>query len=192
MKCPYCGKQKKIGYIQCYDGVTWTKQMTKRQLFIISLCIITSLIPQVAFANSSWYWISEKRPWDILPWVVIVTILIETLTIWLIPKTKQFVKTAGIVIVANLVSFLLPYGIVAVGNSWYGTFQDILNSGPVYIVSLMFLILTLAAELPIVYKVLKPHVENHKVLLWTIISSNAATTAMVAIIERIITEGAWA
>lgn len=164
----------------------------RRQLFIISICIMTILIPQVAFADSSWYWISEKRPWDILPWVAISTILIETLAIWLIPKTKQFIKTTGIVIVANLVSFLLPYGILAVGNSWYGTFQDILNSGPMYIVSLMFLILTLAAELPIVYKVLKPHVEKDKVLLWTIIFSNAATTAMVAIIERLITEGAWA
>lgn len=72
-------------------------KVRKRQLFIISICIMPILIPQVAFADSSWYWISEKRPWDILPWVAIATILIETLAIWLIPKTKQFIKTIRIV-----------------------------------------------------------------------------------------------
>ena len=71
------------------------------------------------------------------------------------------------------------------------TFQAALNSRPSYIVSAMFLIITLAAELPIVYEILKQYVEKKKVLLWTVIISNAITTAMVAIVERIITEGSW-
>ena len=29
MKCPYCGKEMELGYIQCRDGVTWTP---KKQL----------------------------------------------------------------------------------------------------------------------------------------------------------------
>ena len=56
----------------------------------------------------------------------------------------------------------------------------------------MFLIMTLAVELPVVYKVMKKHVQNKRMLLWTIIGSNTVTTIMVAIIERMITEGAWA
>ncbi len=24
MKCPYCGSEMELGYIQCRDGVTWT------------------------------------------------------------------------------------------------------------------------------------------------------------------------
>ncbi len=26
MKCPYCNKEMELGYIQCRDGVTWTKK----------------------------------------------------------------------------------------------------------------------------------------------------------------------
>ena len=46
------------------------------------------------------------------------------------------------------------------------TFQDVLNAGTVYIVSMMFLIMTLAVELPVVYKVLKKHVQNKKLLIF--------------------------
>lgn len=164
----------------------------KRQLSIVIICLTVALIPQAVFANSSWHWVSDYRPWDILPWVAAATIVIEVLAIWLVPKTKQFVKTAVTVVIANLVSFLLPYVILAAGDVVHDTFQGALNAGPSYIVGVMFLLLTLAAELPIVYDILKPHVEKSKVLLWTIIFSNAATTAMVAIVEQVITDGYWA
>lgn len=26
MKCPYCGNEMELGYIQCRDGVNWTPQ----------------------------------------------------------------------------------------------------------------------------------------------------------------------
>ena len=26
MKCPYCGKEMELGYIQCRDGVYWTSK----------------------------------------------------------------------------------------------------------------------------------------------------------------------
>ncbi len=157
----------------------------------ICLCLVVVLMPQAVFANSSWHWVSDYRPWDILPWVAAATIIIEVLAIWQIPKTKQLLKTAVTVVIANLVSFLLPYGILAAADVVHDTFQGALNAGPSYIVGVMFLLLTLVAELPIVYDILKPHVEKSKVLLWTIVFSNAATTAMVAIVERIITEGSW-
>ena len=150
--------------------------------------IIMVLMPQAAFADSSWIWLTDNRPFDILPPVAAATIIIEVLAIWLIPHTGHFLKTAGVVILANAASFLLPYATLLT-NQVYPEFQDALNSGPYYIVSAAFVILTLGLELPIVYNLLKKHVDNKKKLLWTIIGSNVVTTVMVAVIERIVTDG---
>ena len=34
MRCPYCGEEMKLGYIQCRDGVAWSKK--KRLVAAIS------------------------------------------------------------------------------------------------------------------------------------------------------------
>ena len=158
---------------------------------LIAIMALIVLLPANAFADSSWVWISEKRPFDILPWVALGTILIEWLSIWLIPRTGHTFKVLGTVMVANAVSFLLPYVFLKADLSWYGTFEQILDSGPHYIVSGVFLLLTLLVEMPIVYNVLKSNVQDMKKLQLTIIVSNVITTAGVAIIERLITEGYW-
>ena len=158
---------------------------------LIAIMALIVLLPANAFADSSWVWISEKRPFDILPWVALGTILIEWLSIWLIPRTGHAFKVLGIVMVANAASFLLPYAFLKADLSWYGTFEDILDSGPHYIVSGAFLLLTLLVEMPIVYNVLKSNMQDMKKLQLTIIVSNVITTAGVAIIERLITEGYW-
>ena len=41
------------------------------------------------------------------------------------------------------VSFLFPYFILLVTDTWYGSFQDKLNAGPCYIVGSLFLFITL-------------------------------------------------
>ena len=51
--------------------------------------------------------------------------------------------------------------------------------------------LTLLIEIPIIYNLLKRHVDSKKKLLWSIIGSNIVTTAMVAVIERMVTDGYW-
>ena len=166
------------------------KSKTPMRISIVIMALIM-LLPVSVFADSSWVWISEKRPFDILPWVALETILIEWLSIWLIPKTGHALKVLGIVIIANAASFLLPYAFLKADLSWYGTFEHILDSGPHYIVSGVFLLLTLLIEMPIVYNVLKSKVQNKKKMQLTIIISNVVTTAGVAIIERLITEGHW-
>lgn len=165
-----------------------SKPALRISIMIMALMALFSLN---AFADSSWVWISEKRPFDILPWVALGTILIEWLSIWLIPKTGHALKVLGIVMIANAASFLLPYAFLKADLSWYGTFEHILDSGPHYIVSGVFLLLTLLVEMPIVYNVLKSKVQDKKKLQLTIIISNMITTAGVAIIERLITEGYW-
>ena len=94
-------------------------------------------------------------------------------------------------ILANAASFLLPYALL-LNDPVYPKFDDMLNAGPNYIVGAGFVILTLVLEIPIVYNLLKKHVDSKKKLLWSIIGSNIVTTAMVAVIERIVTDGYWA
>ena len=165
--------------------------MNRNEASLLTIILGVFLIPQVAFADSSWVWLTDKRPFDILPVVAAATIVIEVLSIWLIPCTRKFVKTAAVVVIANAVSFLFPYFILLVTDTWYGTFQDKLNAGPNYIVGGLFLFITLLLEVPITYQLLKEDVRNTRTLLITIISANVATTAMVAIVERLITEGYW-
>ena len=165
-----------------------SKTSLRISIMIMALMALFSLN---AFADSSWVWISEKRPFDILPWVALGTILIEWLSIWLIPKTGHALKVLGIVMIANAASFLLPYAFLKADLSWYGTFEHILDSGPHYIVSGVFLLLTISIEMPIVYNALKKQVQDRKKLKVVIIISNIITTAGVTVIERIITKGHW-
>jgi len=164
--------------------------MRRRNLIII-FSLIAVTIPQAVFANSSWHWISETRPWDILPWAAFATIVIEVLVIGKVSSIKQMGITALVVFGANLLSFLAPYGLLAYAGSWYGTFQHNLNTHPAYIVGVVFLLITLTIELPVVYLALKKYARDTHILIRSIIYSNAATTIMIAIIERIITEGSW-
>ena len=158
---------------------------------IVITCFVLLIIPQAVFADSSWCWLTDTRPFDILPPVALATIVIEVLAIWLIPNTGKLMKTAVAVILANAASFLLPYALL-LNDPVYPKFDDMLNAGPNYIVGAGFVILTLVLEIPIVYNLLKKHVDSKKKLLWSIIGSNIVTTAMVAVIERMVTNGYWA
>ena len=162
-----------------------------RALRVIALsCLMLLILAQAVLADSSWCWLTDTRPFDILPPVALATIVIEVLAIWLIPHTGKFMKTAVAVILANAASFLLPYALL-LNDPVYPKFDDMLNAGPNYIVGAGFVILTLVLEIPIVYNLLKKHVDSKKKLLWSIVGSNIVTTAMVAVIERMVTDGYW-
>ena len=162
----------------------------KRLFLIIAIFIL--LIPRTVYADSSWIWLTKCRPWDVLPPVALATIVIEVLAIWLIPHTDNFRKTALVVIVANVISFVVPYAYLLIDplNPGY-PYPELLESGPYYIISGFFVFLTLFLEVPIVYNLLKKHVESKKKLLWTIIASNITTSLMVAVIERMISYGQY-
>ena len=42
MKCPYCGEEMILGYIQCRDGLTWTP---RRQLVAALSCFGQDAVP---------------------------------------------------------------------------------------------------------------------------------------------------
>ena len=157
---------------------------------VVAVILGIALIPAAVYADSSWIWLTDYRPSDILPPVALVTIVIEVLAIWKIPHTRKFIKTAVAVILANAASFLLPYAI-CLNDPVYHDFDRVLDAGPNYIVGIGFLMLTFMIEIPIIYNLLKKHVGSRRKLLWTIVGSNIATTAMVAVVERLVTEGYW-
>ena len=161
--------------------------MKKVYLFLAALPLIT-----IAYANSSWIWISEKRPWDILPWVILVTLAVEILAIRLLGGERRMGRIGIFVVLGNLISFLVPYlfkwGSYAIQGF---EFDKYLNHAPSFIVGLGFLALTLMVELPLVYFALKPKDAPCRKLLWTIVGANIVTTVLTAIVEQILCKGQW-
>ena len=147
-----------------------------------------------AFANSSWVWISETRPYDVLPFVAAATLAIETAALNLILKIGNWHKVFSGVLIGNLISFAVPY--IGYSNTTtyagYYTLTQILQRGPFYTVGAAFLIITVAVELPFMYFWLKKSVKSKKLLILTTIIANIVTTAMVAIVERLLCEGYYA
>ena len=76
---------------------------------LIIVLLILQIFNVVVFANSSWVWISEMRPYDILPWVAICTLGIETISLVFIAKIKKGFKVFSFVAIANIISFATPY-----------------------------------------------------------------------------------
>lgn len=169
--------------------------MKKYKLFSMSvISVLGALIfPVIVSANSSWVWISETRPYDILPFVVIVTLLIETVVVNLVSKIGNWYKTFFAIFIGNIISFAVPY--IGYSNSIYSelgyTLSQIIDRGPYYTVGTAFLLLTLIVELPIVYFLLKKDADNKKKLALCIVLANVVTTALVAIIERTLCYGRW-
>lgn len=170
--------------------------MKKYRLF--ALCAISFLgtltLPVIASANSSWVWISETRPYDILPFVVIGTLLIETVSVNLICKIDNWYKTFFAVFTGNIISFAVPYigysNATPYADAGY-TLSEIISRGPYYTVGAAFLILTVIVELPVVYFWLRKGCDNKKKLAFCVVVANIITTAMVAAVERILCQGHW-
>lgn len=158
---------------------------TSMLIFIFSL---------TAFANSSWVWISETRPYDVLPFVAIATLIIETAALNGFLKIGNWHRVFTGVLIGNLISFAVPY--IGYSNTTpyadYLSLPEILNRGPFYTVGTAFLIMTLAVELPFMYFWLKKDVKNKRLLVLVTVLANVVTTAMVALVEKLFCEGYYA
>lgn len=152
--------------------------------------------------NSSWHWISSTRPLDLLPAVIIITLVIEIVSINYFARVRDLKKVTPVVFLANIASFLAPY--VWLGNSPDNVYSDI-NSDygffsamdysvthmPFYTVNAIYLFTTLIVETPIVYFFFRSKVESGKRLLAVIIISNFVTTAIVELTEQFFCKGSW-
>lgn len=156
--------------------------------------VLLSLFSVTAFANSSWVWISETRPYDVLPFVAAATLIIETAALNGFLKIGNWHKTFVGVLIGNLISFAVPY--IGYSNTTpyagYYTLGQILNRGPFYTVGGAFLIITVLVELPFMYFWLKKNVTDKKKLIIVTVVANVVTTAMVALCERLFCEGHYA
>lgn len=158
--------------------------------FLLGLAVW--LLPAAALANSSWVWISETRPYDLLPWVMAVTLLVETLMINYPARVRQLPRVLAVVVLGNALSFAAPYLISYASAADLGyTLQSTLEHTPIYIVGLFYLFATLAIELPVVYNALARRVTDPRRLLRIIIAANVLTTVFTAVVERTLCEGKW-
>ncbi len=165
------------------------KKYRKLAVAILSLmfaftCSIT------VFANSSWRWFSETRPYDLLPIVITFTLAVEIVSIHFISRLNNIGKTIFFVVLANILSFLVPYGFLYVVPSLY-SFEQMLEHQPIYNVGFLYLVITLAVEVPTVYFSLRKSAPNRTKMLLTILISNVVTTVLAAVIEHTVCRGAW-
>ena len=154
--------------------------------------IMTFSFSVTAFANSSWHWITKSRPYDVLPFVIVFTLIAETYAIAYFCKIESKSTVFVPVLIGNLLSYAMPF--IIESQSMYGEYYGLkgaLDRGPSYTVGTAFLVMTLVAELPVVYLSLKKKAENKKALAITIVAINVLTTVAVALIERIICRGQW-
>lgn len=194
--------------ITCYNDISYNnrKGISKdmiRKLFALFVAVMFVLaFPLTASANSSWHWISSKRPLDLLPIVIIITLVIEVVSINYVAKVNSLKRVIPVVSLANLISFLIPYillgispdNVYSIYTSEKGLFYAIdytVQHSPTFTVSLFYLIITLLVETPIVYLFLREKTPNKKILFIVIISANIITTLITFAVERIFCNGQW-
>ena len=161
--------------------------LSKMLVGIFFMCI-----PVTVYANSSWHWVTMS-PMNILPYVIIFTLIVEITSVFVLGKVKNFRRVFYVISLANLFSFLAPYIERAyrfIPTSGF-RISAAFNKGPYYIVLTGYLLLTLIIELPTAFLLLRKHSDNKKMLAISILGSNIVTTVAVAIIERILCIGQW-
>ena len=70
-------------------------------------------------------------------------------------------------------------------------FDKYINGWPSYIIGILYGLLTVAAELPLIYFLLRKHADSRIQLILTILLVNIATTGIVACFERVVCVGEW-
>jgi len=159
----------------------------------IPLLVFFLILTSQAQANSSWQWLTTS-PLPIFPLAIIGTLVVEIVAVKKIAAIGKIRKTILTITLANLLSFLAPYlfrayqmiptqGAFSVAASF--------ERGPFFIVAAGYLILTLLVEVPVVYFLLAKDTAFKKKLALAIVGTNVMTTALVAVIERLICVGQW-
>lgn len=152
---------------------------------MLTALAVAMCLTGAAWANTSWVWLTDARPGDVLPFTAAATIAIEFCAAYFVGRTGRPWKTLIVVVLANLMSFIWPYLLMKFGNAQTG--HGVWDTG--YFVGVIFLLITVAIELPITYYNLKPGAQSSKRLLWTVIAANVVTTAMCAVVERLYCHG---
>lgn len=164
--------------------------MKKTKVGLIIIALLTICIPQTVYANSSWMWFTKTAPYQLLPFVAVLTIAIEYFIILKLLNVEKKGKLFLTVCVANLVSFLLPYVATYYANGGE-SIKSLFGEIDYYTINAGYLFLTLLIECPIVYALVADEVKNKKKSIGIIAVANVVTTVLVIIIERIVCKVAW-
>ncbi len=148
-----------------------------------------------AWADSSWVWISETRPVDVLPWVAAATILIESVWIGRCLDRSLRPRVFLAVCIANLISFLAPYLLMSLSNlrmgySFAEALQKQADHWPSWTIGGGYLALTLLTE-AFVYFLFEKKAERPRRLLRAFLLSNTVTTVLSFAAERLLCHGHW-
>lgn len=148
---------------------------------------------QTLYANSSWVWLTDQRPYELLPAAAALTIIIEVTIIKIFLKIKNTKRLIGLVVIGNLASFILPYVMeyLDMRELGYTNWAEIFDKGPFYMVGALYLLLTLIVEIPIVSVGMKKEIPGKRRAILVIGMANVITTAMVGIVERLLCYGRW-
>lgn len=170
--------------------------MKNKLLYIIVFVFVTSSALCIhAYANSSWRWLSETRPYDILPFIIALTLIAETLAYVFVAKIKRPVKVFAVVAIANHLSFLAPYifGYIGYTGGLTYTFDFALEHLPYYTIGIEYFLTTILVEIPVIWFSLKNDVRENKTVrfILTIIGANVVTTLICAAAERAVAYGVW-
>lgn len=164
---------------------------TKESILLIVLLVLC--IPKVVYADSSWIWFTTTAPYQLLPFVAVLTIVIEYLMIKNILHIQNKKRVLIAVCISNLVSFtfMVPYFAIYYQDGVYETIKQTFESIDFYTINSAYLFLTLIIECPIVYAIVQDEIHDKKKSLGVIAAANVVTTVMVAAIERIACRGSW-
>lgn len=130
----------------------------------------------------------------VLPFAIIFTLLIETVSVVKFGKVANSKKAFLTVGLANLLSFIAPYLERAyrfMPTSGGFSISAAFNKGPYYMILFGYLVLTVIVELPVAYLMLRKESLIKKHLIMSILLSNIVTTLLIAVCERIICAGIW-
>lgn len=164
-----------------------------KRKFLSGLLMLLSILfyNGAVYANSSWGWV-DKRPFDLLPMVMILTLTIEVIMTINSLDEKKWLVVISVITLANLASFAAPYIYIQGFGAEVGyTFKECLDNIPTYNICFIYLLMTILIELPIVYGILKSYTKNKAKLFKMIILANTVTTMLVFIIERIFCSGSY-
>ena len=162
---------------------------TKESILLIVLLVLC--IPKVVYADSSWIWFTTTAPYQLLPFVAVLKIVIEYLMIKNILHIQNKKRVLIAVCISNLVSFMVPYFATYYQDGVYETIKQTFESMDFYTINSAYLFLTLIIECPIVYAIVQDEIHDKKKSLGVIAAANVVTTVMVAAIERIACRGSW-
>ena len=161
-------------------------------LFLLMLsAFMFALETGASAAAKQWTTVS---PLPLLPFVFLFAAAAECFAVWFFGRTHKLAKTAVVVGILNLVPFLAPHIIAMFGDAGNGIVYSLFHvfeKRESYLISMESALFMTVIECPAVYLLLKKYVEDKLRLIIVIAAANIASSAVAAVVERLICKGTW-